>query len=91
MEPASGWPRTAARTSWASRGRTSAKADGEPMCGAHERLYEAVRDRDEDGAEALARAHVADTRASAARLLAAAPGAGRDGLETAPAAAPGCS
>ncbi|MEU0402026.1 GntR family transcriptional regulator [Streptomyces sp. NPDC006197] len=54
---------------------TSAQADGEPMCGAHERLYEAVRDRDEDGAEALARAHVADTRASAQRLLAALPDA----------------
>ncbi|MFH8709782.1 GntR family transcriptional regulator [Streptomyces zaomyceticus] len=50
---------------------TSAQSDGEPMCGAHERLYEAVRDHDEDGAEALARAHVADTRASAARLLSA--------------------
>ncbi|MEU6622368.1 GntR family transcriptional regulator [Streptomyces litmocidini] len=55
---------------------TSAQADGEPMCGAHERLYEAVRDRDEDGAEALARAHVADTRASTQRLLAALPDAG---------------
>lgn len=54
---------------------TSAKSDGEPMCGAHERLYEAVRDHDEDGAEALARAHVADTRASALRLLAALPDA----------------
>ncbi|MFI1974172.1 GntR family transcriptional regulator [Streptomyces wedmorensis] len=50
---------------------TSARSDGEPMCGAHERLYAAVRDRDEDGAEALARTHVADTRASAERLLAA--------------------
>ncbi|MEV4938428.1 GntR family transcriptional regulator [Streptomyces zaomyceticus] len=50
---------------------TSAHSDGEPMCGAHERLYEAVRDHDEDRAEALARAHVADTRASAARLLSA--------------------
>ncbi|MFJ2782543.1 MULTISPECIES: GntR family transcriptional regulator [unclassified Streptomyces] len=50
---------------------TSAHSDGEPMCGAHERLYEAVRDGDEDAAEALARAHVADTRASTARLLSA--------------------
>ncbi|MFJ4904618.1 GntR family transcriptional regulator [Streptomyces sp. NPDC093249] len=50
---------------------TSAHSDGEPMCGAHERLYEAVRDGDEDTAEALARAHVADTRASTARLLSA--------------------
>ncbi|MER8237197.1 GntR family transcriptional regulator [Streptomyces sp. NPDC094049] len=50
---------------------TSAQSDGEPMCGAHERLYEAVRDGDEDAAEALARAHVADTRASTARLLSA--------------------
>ncbi|WP_306328091.1 GntR family transcriptional regulator [Streptomyces venezuelae] len=50
---------------------TSAVSDGEPMCGAHERLYAAVRDRDEDAAEALARAHVADTRAAATRLLAA--------------------
>ncbi|MEK9522153.1 GntR family transcriptional regulator [Streptomyces venezuelae] len=50
---------------------TSARSDGEPMCGAHERLHEAVRDGDEDGAEALARAHVADTRAAAARLLTA--------------------
>ncbi|ALO07516.1 Putative GntR family transcriptional regulator [Streptomyces venezuelae] len=48
---------------------TSADADGEPMCGAHERLYEAVRDRDESAAESLARAHVAATRASALRLL----------------------
>ncbi|MFB6835876.1 GntR family transcriptional regulator [Streptomyces sp. NPDC056361] len=52
---------------------TSAQSDGEPMCGAHERLYAAVRDRDEDGAETLARAHVADTRASTERLLAALP------------------
>ncbi|MFF0424293.1 GntR family transcriptional regulator [Streptomyces sp. NPDC004520] len=52
---------------------TSAQSDGEPMCGAHERLYEAVRDHDEEGAEALARAHVADTRASTLRLLAALP------------------
>ncbi|KQX53549.1 MULTISPECIES: GntR family transcriptional regulator [unclassified Streptomyces] len=50
---------------------TSARSDAEPMCGAHERLYEAVRDGDEDAAETLARAHVADTRASTARLLAA--------------------
>ncbi|MFI9743740.1 GntR family transcriptional regulator [Streptomyces sp. NPDC052494] len=48
---------------------TSAASDGEPMCGAHERLYEAIRDRDEAGAESLARAHVAATRASALRLL----------------------
>ncbi|MBD0709248.1 MULTISPECIES: GntR family transcriptional regulator [unclassified Streptomyces] len=48
---------------------TSAESDGEPMCGAHERLYEAVRDGDEERAEALARAHVADTRASTAPLL----------------------
>ncbi|MFI6420480.1 GntR family transcriptional regulator [Streptomyces sp. NPDC050842] len=48
---------------------TSADSDGEPMCGAHERLYEAVRDRDESAAESLARAHVAATRASALRLL----------------------
>lgn len=48
---------------------TSAASDGEPMCGAHERLYEAVRDRDESAAESLARAHVAATRASALRLL----------------------
>ncbi|MCZ0979220.1 GntR family transcriptional regulator [Streptomyces diastatochromogenes] len=52
---------------------TSAQSDGEPMCGAHERLYEAVRDHDEDAAEALARAHVADTRASTLRLLTALP------------------
>ncbi|MFF0475980.1 GntR family transcriptional regulator [Streptomyces sp. NPDC004284] len=52
---------------------TSAQSDGEPMCGAHERLYEAVRDHDEEGAEALARAHVADTRASTLRLLTALP------------------
>ncbi|MER5710961.1 GntR family transcriptional regulator [Streptomyces sp. NPDC053253] len=48
---------------------TSAASDGEPMCGAHERLYEAIRDHDEAGAESLARAHVAATRASALRLL----------------------
>ncbi|KQX13366.1 GntR family transcriptional regulator [Streptomyces sp. Root431] len=48
---------------------TSAVSDGEPMCGAHERLYEAIRDRDEAVAESLARAHVAATRASALRLL----------------------
>ncbi|MER7948517.1 GntR family transcriptional regulator [Streptomyces sp. NPDC096079] len=52
---------------------TSAQSDGEPMCGAHERLFEALRDRDEDAAEALARAHVADTRASTLRLLAELP------------------
>ncbi|MFB7516241.1 GntR family transcriptional regulator [Streptomyces sp. NPDC056144] len=49
---------------------TSAESDGEPMCGAHERLFEAVRDGDEAAAESLARAHVAATRASALRLLA---------------------
>ncbi|MFB7585499.1 GntR family transcriptional regulator [Streptomyces sp. NPDC056169] len=48
---------------------TSAESDGEPMCGAHERLYAAIRDRDEAAAESLARAHVAATRASALRLL----------------------
>ncbi|MFC9593405.1 GntR family transcriptional regulator [Streptomyces sp. NPDC056944] len=52
---------------------TSAQSDGEPMCGAHERLFEALRDRDEDGAETLARAHVADTRTSTLRLLAELP------------------
>lgn len=48
---------------------TSAESDGEPMCGAHERLYEAVRDGDEATAESLARAHVATTRASTLHLL----------------------
>ncbi|MEU3748861.1 MULTISPECIES: GntR family transcriptional regulator [Streptomyces] len=48
---------------------TSAQSDGEPMCGAHEQLYEAVHDRDEAAAESLARAHVAATRTSALRTL----------------------
>ncbi|QNS02423.1 GntR family transcriptional regulator [Streptomyces xanthii] len=52
---------------------TSGQADGEPMCGAHERLFEAIRDGDEARAEELARAHVADTRDSALHLLAEQP------------------
>ncbi|MET9346520.1 GntR family transcriptional regulator [Streptomyces termitum] len=60
---------------------TSADADGDdPMCGEHERLFAAVRDGDEEAAEALARAHVSGTRASALRLLAeAAEGAAGEG------------
>ncbi|MFE3905661.1 GntR family transcriptional regulator [Streptomyces sp. NPDC059153] len=50
---------------------TSALKDGNPMCGEHERLHEAIRDHDEVKAEELARAHVAGTRASAMRYLAA--------------------
>ncbi|MEU3688983.1 hypothetical protein [Streptomyces narbonensis] len=39
------------------------------MRGAHERLYEAVRDRDEAAAVSLAHAHVAARRTSALRVL----------------------
>ncbi|MZD04311.1 FCD domain-containing protein [Streptomyces sp. SID5785] len=55
---------------------TSAQSDGEPMCGAHERLLAAIRDGDEAGAEQLARAHVADTRHAAMQLFARRPEAG---------------
>jgi DNA-binding GntR family transcriptional regulator len=49
---------------------TSAQSDGEPMCGAHERLFAAIRSGDEALAEELARAHVADTRDSSMELFA---------------------
>ncbi|MEU6843546.1 GntR family transcriptional regulator [Streptomyces sp. NPDC046716] len=50
---------------------TSAPDDAGPMCGEHERLYEAIGAGDEEAARALARAHVAGTRAAALALLAA--------------------
>ncbi|WP_327277590.1 FCD domain-containing protein [Streptomyces sp. NBC_01224] len=56
---------------------TSALNDGDPICGEHERLHEAIRDHDELKAEELARAHVAGTRA-AMRYLAAGATENRD-------------
>ncbi|WP_405746937.1 GntR family transcriptional regulator [Streptomyces sp. NBC_01525] len=50
---------------------TSELNDGDPMCGEHERLYEAIRAGDERQAEERARAHVAGTRAAALRCLTA--------------------
>lgn len=57
---------------------TSTLNDGDPICGEHERLHEAIRDHDELKAEELARAHVAGTRASAMRYLAAGATENRD-------------
>ncbi|MFC5786627.1 MULTISPECIES: GntR family transcriptional regulator [Streptomyces] len=48
---------------------TSDLNDGDPMCGEHERLYEAIHDRDAARAEELARHHVAGTRDSALRYF----------------------
>ncbi|MER7813590.1 GntR family transcriptional regulator [Streptomyces sp900116325] len=50
---------------------TSAPEDVGPMCGEHERLYEAISAGDEEAARSLAQAHVAGTRAAALKLLAA--------------------
>ncbi|MFB6986855.1 MULTISPECIES: GntR family transcriptional regulator [unclassified Streptomyces] len=58
---------------------TSALDDGDPMCGEHERLYEAIRDHDAPRAEELARAHVAGTRASAMRYLSSGTAGNQDG------------
>ncbi|GAA3183653.1 MULTISPECIES: GntR family transcriptional regulator [Streptomyces] len=49
---------------------TSELNDGDPMCGEHERLYEAIRAGDERQAEERARAHVAGTRTATLRCLA---------------------
>lgn len=53
-------------------GLTSEPGDGPVMCGEHERLYEAIRSGDADAAERIARSHVAGTRETALRMLAAA-------------------
>ncbi|MDV7090346.1 GntR family transcriptional regulator [Rhodococcus opacus] len=50
---------------------TSTRDDGDTMCGEHEQLYQALRARDADGAEELARRHVVGTRVEALRSLAA--------------------
>ncbi|WP_328375447.1 GntR family transcriptional regulator [Streptomyces sp. NBC_01020] len=51
---------------------TSDLDDGDPMCGEHERLYEAIRDHDAPRSEEVARRHVAGTRDSALRYFSAA-------------------
>ncbi|MFF2010527.1 GntR family transcriptional regulator [Streptomyces sp. NPDC058195] len=51
---------------------TSEPGDGPVMCGEHEQLYAAIRSGDAQAAERIARSHVAGTRETALRMLAAA-------------------